>query len=182
MAERENIYLVGPMGSGKSSVGRQLAKALRRRFVDSDAEIEHRTGVDIRFIFEKEGEARFRAREKEVIAALTRERGIVLATGGGAVLDPENRRQLAATGFVVYLKVSIEQQWERTRSNRQRPLLLGPNPRATLAELSRIREPLYESIAHATVETGGRHVRSVVSLIKEQLERHAKAALASGVD
>jgi shikimate kinase len=182
MAERENVYLIGPMGSGKSSVGRQLAKALRCRFIDSDAEIEQRTGVDIRFIFEKEGEQRFRAREKEIIAELTREHGIVLATGGGAVLDADNRRRLAETGFVVYLKVSVEQQWERTRHGRQRPLLLGRDPRGTLAELSRIREPLYEGIADATVETGGQHVKSVVAHIKDLLAARPRTVLASGVD
>ena len=176
MAAYENVYLIGPMGSGKSSVGRALARALRCAFLDSDAEIERRTGVDIRYIFEKEGEAGFRARETEILTDLTEQRGIVLSTGGGAVLDPDNRRRLAETGFVVYLQVSLEQQWERTRHNRQRPLLLGPDPRAVLEELGRVREPLYEGIADATVETEGQHVKAVVITIRELLAKRSETA------
>ena len=170
MSASGNIYLIGPMGSGKTAVGRALAKALDRPFVDSDTEIEQRTGVDVRYIFEKEGEARFRAREKEVLAELTQRAGIVLATGGGAVLDRDNRRQLAETGVVVYLKVGIDQQWQRTRRNRRRPLLLDPDPRAVLERLNAERSPLYREIADLTVDTGGHRIRTVVTRIREFLE------------
>src|SRR5215470_4646953 len=123
MLAKANLFLVGPMGSGKSAVGRQLARLLRLPFYDSDAEIERRTGVDIPFIFEKEGEAGFRQRERETIEMLTARDHIVLATGGGAVLLPENRRVLAERGRVVYLQASIAQQAERVRQGRDRPLL-----------------------------------------------------------
>jgi shikimate kinase len=178
MIGRGNIYLIGPMGSGKTAVGRALAQMLDRPFFDSDAEIERRTGVDIRFIFEKEGEARFRAREREILAEVTQLQGIVLATGGGAVLDPESRRQLAETGVVVYLKVALDQQWQRTRRNRHRPLLLDPNPRAVLERLNELRGPLYAEIADLTIETGGHRIKTVAGRIREFLETQAAAPLA----
>ena len=166
-----NIYLIGPMGSGKTAVGRQLAKLLRLQFYDSDSEIERRCGVDIPYIFEREGEAGFRDRECEVIDALTQLSNVVIATGGGAVLRPENRERLSARGHVVYLKTSIEQQLERTRHGRQRPLLYTADPEAKLRELMELRAPLYESLAKATVATDGRAVRAVaeeiVQLLKE---------------
>src|ERR1700712_3559740 len=118
-----NIFLIGPMGSGKTAVGRHLARLFRYVFHDSDADIEARTGVDIPLIFDKEGEAGFRAREKESIERLTRPEGVVLATGGGAVIDADNRRLLHTRGIVVYLATSVSQQLERTRHGRQRPLL-----------------------------------------------------------
>jgi len=165
-----NIFLIGPMGSGKTAVGRHLARQLRLEFIDSDAEIEHRTGVDIPYIFEKEGEAGFREREREVIDALTRLSNVVIATGGGAILLPENREHLASRGRVVYLSTSIEQQLERTRHGRQRPLLYTENPEAKLRELMRIRQPLYESIAEITVSTDGRQVRAVADEIVQRLK------------
>jgi len=165
-----NIFLIGPMGSGKTAVGRHLARQLRLEFIDSDAEIEHRTGVDIPYIFEKEGEAGFREREREVIDALTRLSNVVIATGGGAILLPENREHLAARGRVVYLSTSIEQQLERTRHGRQRPLLYTEDPEARLRELMRIRQPLYESIADITVSTDGRQVRAVADEIVQRLK------------
>ncbi|HWK75289.1 MAG TPA: shikimate kinase AroK [Povalibacter sp.] len=161
MAETHNVYLIGPMGSGKTAVGRQLARLLRLEFYDSDVEIERRTGVDIPYIFEKEGEAGFREREREVIDALTRLQDVVIATGGGAVLSSENRQNLASRGRVIYLKTSVEQQLERTRHGRQRPLLYTQDPEARLRELMTQRAPLYESIAAITVDTDGRHVRAV---------------------
>ena len=164
-----NIFLVGPMGAGKSAVGRQLARMLRRDFHDSDAEIEARTGVDIPFIFEKEGEAGFRRREREVIDALTALDGIVLATGGGAVLAPENREVLASRGLVVYLDASVDQQLERTRLSNHRPLLDTPNPAERLAELMQERAPLYREIATLTVSTDGRMVREVAQEIRRSL-------------
>jgi shikimate kinase len=160
---KRNVYLIGPMGVGKTAVGRQLAKELKLEFLDSDAEIERRTGVDIAYIFEKEGEARFRRREKEAIAELTQRSGIVLATGGGAILDSENRRRLSTTGFVVYLRASLEQQLERTRQTRNRPLLLDGDPRQVLERLNEAREPLYLELAALTVDTTRRRVKNVVA-------------------
>ena len=123
MGRQQNVFLIGPMGAGKSAVGRQLARLLHLDFVDSDEEIERRTGVDIPFIFEKEGEAGFRKREAAAIDDLSKRDGIVLATGGGAVIDPKNRNHLGARGFVVYLHTSVDQQLSRTRKGRERPLL-----------------------------------------------------------
>jgi shikimate kinase len=163
------IFLIGPMGAGKTSVGRQLASLLGLKFIDSDAEIEKRTGVDIPFIFEKEGEEGFREREREVIDVLTELDGIVLATGGGAVLREENRRHLAARGQVVYLKASIEQQLRRTRHDQHRPLLKTADPATRLKELMVVRAPLYESIALMTVPTDGRHVKAVAQSIIQHL-------------
>ena len=158
-----NIFLVGPMGSGKSAVGRSLARLLRVPFHDSDAEIERRTGVDIPLIFDKEGEAGFREREREAIESLTLLRRIVLATGGGAILLPENRSRLAENGWVVYLKTSVAQQAERVKPNRQRPLLNGvEDTAAKLRELMEVRDPLYSSIADLTVVTDGRQIKAVV--------------------
>lgn len=165
-----NIFLIGPMGSGKTAVGRQLARLLRLEFFDSDAEIEHRTGVDIPYIFEKEGEAGFREREREVIDSLTRLTQVVIATGGGAILLPENREHLATRGHVVYLHTSIEQQLERTRHGRQRPLLYTEDPEAKLRELMAYRLPLYRSIAQVTVTTDGRQVRAVADEIIQRLK------------
>ena len=132
MKKPGNLFLIGPMGAGKSAVGRQLARLLHLDFVDSDEEVERRTGVDIPFIFEKEGEAGFRKREAQAIDELSRRDGIVLATGGGAVVDPQNRNHLGARGFVVYLHTSVDQQLSRTRKGRERPLLANDDPRATL--------------------------------------------------
>ncbi len=165
-----NIFLIGPMGSGKTAVGRQLARQLRLEFLDSDAEIEHRTGVDIPYIFEKEGEAGFREREREIIDSLTQLSNVVIATGGGAILLPQNREHLASRGTVVYLHTGIEQQLERTKHGKQRPLLYTEDPEAKLRELMEFRLPLYESIANITVTTDGRQVRAVSDEIIERLK------------
>jgi shikimate kinase len=170
MSETQNIYLIGPMGSGKTAVGRQLAKLLHLQFCDSDIEIERRTGVDIPYIFEREGEDGFREREREVIEALTLLSNVVIATGGGAILRPENREYLSSRGHVVYLKTGIEQQLERTRHGRQRPLLYTDDPEAKLRELMAYRAPLYESIAKVTVATDGRAVRAVADEILQLLK------------
>lgn len=167
---RCNLFLVGPMGAGKSTIGRQLAELLHRPFFDSDRLIEERTGAAISWIFELEGEPGFRQREQRVIDELTALEGVVLATGGGAILDPENRRHLAGRGCVVYLRVSVEQQLERTRRDRSRPLLQTADPEARLLELIRIREPLYREVADLTVNTNGRSVRAVALDILRQLQ------------
>ncbi len=173
-----NIYLIGPMGSGKTAVGRQLAQRTGREFVDSDHEIERRTGVDIPYIFEREGEAGFRDREREVIDSLTQRNGIVLATGGGVVLSEQNRKRLSATGIVVHLDTTIEEQLRRTRRS-SRPLLQTDDPRTRLEELRRQRQPLYESIADYTFDTTGRRVRTVAAMIARELEHDGHLALHS---
>lgn len=170
MTENHNLYLIGPMGSGKTAVGRQLAKLLHLEFYDSDVEVERRTGVDIPYIFEREGEAGFREREREVIDLLTQLNDVIIATGGGAVLLDINREHLATRGRVVYLKTGIEQQLERTRHGRQRPLLYTDDPEARLRDLMAFRAPLYESIANVTVSTDGRHVRAVADEIVQKLK------------
>jgi shikimate kinase len=164
-----NVFLVGPMGSGKSAVGRQLARRLGLGFIDSDDEIETRTGVDISYIFEREGEAGFRQREAEVIADLTRRDGLVVATGGGAILDPGSREGMRSRGRVVYLRTSLGQQIARTRRSTDRPLLNNPDPRGTLARLFEFRAPLYAEVAEFTVDTDGRKVKSVVQEIARHL-------------
>ena len=171
MLTQRNIFLIGPMGSGKTAVGRHLARMLRFAFHDSDADIEARTGVDIAFIFEKEGEAGFRVREKESIERLTRLQSIVLATGGGAVLDENNRRALAERGVVVYLATSVDQQLERTRHARHRPLLNDTDPELKLQELMQRRAMLYAQLADLTVPTDGRRVQLVAEEIQHELTR-----------
>jgi shikimate kinase len=171
MSAIRNIFLVGPMGSGKSAVGRHLARLLRFTFMDSDADIEAKTGVDIAFIFEKEGEGGFRVRERESIERLTRLDSIVLATGGGAVIEEENRRLLAERGMVVYLETSIDQQLERTRHARHRPLLNDTDPEQKLRELMQRRAALYHEIAAFTVSTNGRRVQLVAEEIYHEFRR-----------
>ncbi len=175
MLSQPNVFLIGPMGSGKSAVGRHLARLLRFSFHDSDADIEARTGVDIAFIFEKEGEAGFRLRERESIERLTRLTGVVIATGGGAVINVDNRRMLAERGTVVYLETSIGQQLERTRHGRHRPLLNDTDPQEKLVELMRHRAELYAEIADITVSTDGRRVQAVA----EEIHRAASARAGS---
>jgi len=157
------------MGAGKSAVGRQLARLLHLEFLDSDEEIETRTGVDIPFIFEKEGEEGFRTREVKVIDDLSQREGVVLATGGGAVVDPESRSRLGARGFVVYLYTSVQQQLDRTQRGRNRPLLDNGDKEKVLEELMAVRDPLYREIADLTVDTDGRRVQTVAREIHESL-------------
>lgn len=171
MLGKTSVFLIGPMGSGKTAVGRHLARVLHLPFHDSDQEIERRTGVDIPFIFEKEGEAGFRAREREAIEALTQLPDIVLATGGGAVLLPENRRHLAERGCVVYLKTSVAQQAERVRHGRSRPLLAAGDAADRLGQLMDARAPLYAEIADVVVSTDGRRVHAVAEQVLSELAR-----------
>jgi shikimate kinase len=172
MLGKRNVFLIGPMGSGKTAVGRHLARMLHFTFHDSDADIEARTGVDIAFIFEKEGESGFRVRERESIDRLTRLESIVLATGGGAIIEEDNRRALAERGAVVYLATSIDQQLERTRHARHRPLLNDTtDPERKLHELMQRRAILYAQIADLTVSTDGRRVQLVAEEIHHSLRR-----------
>ncbi len=157
------------MGAGKSAVGRQLARLLHLEFVDSDEEIEMRTGVDIPFIFEKEGEEGFRKREIKVIDKLSQREGVVLATGGGAIVDPESRNRLGARGFVIYLHTSVNQQLERTQKGRERPLLNNGDKGKILSDLMEQRDPLYREIADLIVETDGRKVQTVACEIEEAI-------------
>ena len=169
MLGKRNIFLVGPMGSGKSAVGRQLARLIDAPFYDSDTEIERRTGVDIPYIFEKEGEAGFRVREREAIESLTLMEPLVLATGGGAVLLAENRLHLSERGCVIYLQTSVEQQVSRVRHMRNRPLLNNVDTTDKLTQLIFERAPLYEEIADLTVATDGRRIQSVAEEIQRAL-------------
>ena len=164
-----SIFLIGPMGSGKSAVGRRLARELGREFIDSDDAIEQRSGVDIPFIFEREGEDGFRLRESKAIDELTCLPGIVLATGGGSAQSAENRAWLRSRGLVVYLHTSVEQQLKRTRGGRERPLLKSGDPRKILVALMARREPQYREIAHLVIETDGRKVPSVVREIRRNM-------------
>ena len=166
-----NIFLVGPMGAGKTTVGRHLASSLGFQFEDSDHEIQRRTGVDIPTIFEFEGESGFRARECKVIDDLTRREGLVLATGGGVIMDPDNRRRLSSRGLVVYLFCSAEQQFERTAKDRNRPLLQTEDPYARLSELMQVRDPLYRQAADLIVSTEKRSAASVCREIMRKLEK-----------
>lgn len=166
-----NVILIGPMGAGKSTIGRLLAKELKYCFKDSDREIEARTGADIPWIFDVEGEEGFREREEAMIAELAAEQGIVLATGGGVVMREANRRALSAGGLVVYLRTSVEQQLQRTAKDRQRPLLQTPDPEKVLRELMAKRDPLYREIADLIIETDHRGPKVVVNAIVERLRQ-----------
>lgn len=176
MTKRSNIFLVGPMGAGKTTVGRRLAEARGMDFVDSDHEVEARTGVNIAFIFEKEGEAGFRKREHAAIADLSLRSNIVLATGGGAVMDPDSRRLLAARGFVVYLHASVDHQLARTERTDNRPLLQTGDRRDTLQRLFQLRDPLYREIADLVVHTDGRNARTLAREIEDHLVRPGAAS------
>ena len=166
MKGKRNIFLVGPMGAGKTTIGKQVAQLLHLEFVDTDQEIESRTGAPIDWIFDIEGEEGFRVREKEIIAELSQRQGIVLATGGGAVVAPENRTLLASRGIVVYLETSIEQQLERTRKDKRRPLLQNnDDPESTLIDLHKKRDAQYREIADIIVATNENSIKSVANKI-----------------
>lgn len=168
-----NIFLVGLMGAGKTTVGKLLAKRLGKSFYDSDHEIESRTGVNIPVIFELEGEPGFRKRETAVLAELTQQRDIVLATGGGAVLAKQNRECLSQNGLVVYLRANVEELWHRTRNDKSRPLLQTDDPHGKLQRLFGERDPLYREIADIIIDTGEQPVGVIVHELEESLKKHA---------
>ena len=165
MAEQRNIFLIGPMGAGKSTIGRHLAQMLHLNFHDSDGEIEKKTGADVAWIFDVEGEEGFRNRESDMIDDLTQKYGIVLATGGGAVIRSENRERLAARGIVVYLKTSIEKQLARTLKDKRRPLIQTEDPRSVLEVLAEKRNIMYDEAADYTIETDEQSAKVVASQI-----------------
>lgn len=169
-----NVFIIGPMGAGKSTIGRAVAQLMKYEFYDSDIEIEKRSGAEIGWIFDIEGEDGFRKREAQVIDDLTQLNHIVLATGGGAVITPENRVVLASRGTVIYLSSSLEQQYTRTRRDEKRPLLQTPNVRDTIDKLWEERRPLYEDIADYVFSTDDVSVRSISQRIVKQLMNDAK--------
>lgn len=167
--DSRNLFLVGPMGAGKSTLGRHLSFALQRFFYDTDREIEARTGADIPWIFDREGEAGFRRREEDMVDELTRETGIVLATGGGVVLSAKNRDWLHQRGHVIYLETPVALQLERTRFDRNRPLLQQPDREAILTQLLEKRDPLYREVAHQVISTASNNPKKVIRDILDSL-------------
>ena len=166
-----NIFLVGMMGAGKTTVGRLLAQHLGKTFIDSDEEIQQRTGVTILHIFDIEGEAGFRQREVNAIQELVKLDDIILATGGGVVLNELNCDALRHNGIVVYLKSTVHDLWQRTRHDRNRPLLQTADPRAKLKELYEQRDPLYTQVADLVIPTGKQSVHSLVLQLQQELKR-----------
>lgn len=171
----DNIYFVGLMGAGKTTIGRSIAKHLNKVFYDSDHEIEKRTGVNIPLIFELEGEAGFRRREAHVIEELTAMHDIVLATGGGVVLSKENREYLKANGTVIYLRANVHDLWQRTRNDKNRPLLQGGDAKEKLERLFAERDPLYREVASMVIDTGGQPVHQLVNHIEQKLKQSSEA-------
>ncbi|QGX40440.1 shikimate kinase AroK [Permianibacter aggregans] len=167
---KRNIFLIGPMGAGKTTIGKQVAQLLKMEFIDADQEIEDRAGAPIDWIFELEGEEGFRKREVKIIDELTLRQGIVLATGGGAIVAKENRIALAGRGAVVFLETSIDQQLERTRKDKRRPLLQTDDPKETLEELAENRDELYREIADYIVSTDRGSVKSVAKDIVDMIQ------------
>lgn len=168
----ENIILVGPMGVGKTTIGSHLARRLKYDFVDSDTEIEKRTGASISLIFDIEGEEGFRKREAQMIGELTERRHIVLSTGGGSVLDETSRQNLRSRGYVVYLKASVDILYERLKKSRNRPLMETEDKQKVIEELMAEREPLYLAVADVTIATDGRSAQDVAREIFQQHDKH----------
>lgn len=175
--ESGNLVLVGMMGSGKTTIGRALAKHLGKTFVDSDEEIQQRTGVTIPHIFDVEGEAGFRLRETAAIRELVGRHDLVLATGGGAILAEQNRDMLGRNGIVIYLKTNVHDLWQRTRHDRNRPLLQTGDPRAKLAELFEQRDPLYRQVADISIPSGKQSVQALTLHLAEEIDAYRKKAL-----
>ncbi|MCB1667555.1 MAG: shikimate kinase AroK [Porticoccaceae bacterium] len=169
MRRSSNIFLVGPMGAGKTTIGRLLAKSFNLTFVDLDTEIEERCGADIPWIFDVEGESGFRKRESLLLDEVTQRSGILLATGGGAVLNETNRRRLSERGLVVYLCATLDQLVDRTSRDRKRPLLQVDNPREVLAKLLKTRDPLYRQVADLVVQAESRSQQLVAREVEEQI-------------
>lgn len=163
------VFLVGPMGAGKTTIGKLLADDLHLEFIDVDREIETRSGVDIPWIFDREGEAGFRIRESAALSELSQLESVLISTGGGAVLSSDNRKVMSATGTVVYLHTSVDEQVRRTSRDRKRPLLQNDDPAHVLAELMAIREPLYRDVADIIVDTDGRSPKTVAQDIATRL-------------
>jgi shikimate kinase len=173
-----NVILVGMMGSGKTTMGRALAKQLDKQFVDSDEEIQHRTGVTIPHIFDVEGESGFRARESSVIADLVKREDMILATGGGAVLMEQNRAEMRQNGIVIYLKASVHDLWQRTRHDRNRPLLQTDDPHAKLTELFQQRDALYQQVADIVIQSGKLSVHTLMLQVVSDIEEFRKTGKA----
>ena len=174
MKEITNIYLVGPMGSGKTTIGNKLAKELKLNFYDTDKEIELKTGVEISYIFEKEGEAGFRIREKQAIRNLTKLESIVLSTGGGSIINKEVRENLKDTGIIIFLEASIEKQLLQTGYNDNRPLLNNGDKRSKLEKLYKLRKPIYKNIADIEINTNNKNIKRIIEDIKKKLNRFKK--------
>ncbi|MEP4486083.1 MAG: shikimate kinase AroK [Halioglobus sp.] len=170
MPALHRVFLVGPMGAGKTTIGKYLAQQLKLQFADTDTEIERRTGADIPWIFEIEGEEGFRSREQQVVEEMTDWNDSVLATGGGVVMRPENRRALASRGFVIYLHATIDEQVRRTQKDKRRPLLQTGDPEQTLRELMAIRDPLYREIADHVINTDGCSPKTVAQRLVKELQ------------
>jgi len=173
MPPLHRVFLVGPMGAGKTTIGKYLAQHLKLRFADTDTEIEERTGADIPWIFDVEGESGFRDREQQVVEEMTLWDGVVLATGGGVVLRPENRRALAGRGFVVYLYATVDEQVRRTRRDKRRPLLQSGDQEQTLRTLMVERDPLYREIADHIIETDTCSPKTVAQRLVRELQGDA---------
>lgn len=166
-----NIYFIGLMGAGKTTIGKLLAKQLGREFFDSDHEVERKTGVKIPLIFELEGESGFRKRETAAIEELSRLNNVVVATGGGAVLLAENRALLKNTGTIIYLRAKVHDLYQRTRNDKSRPLLQGANPKQKLEQLYAVRDPIYMALADYVVDTGAQSANEITSRIEQLLQR-----------
>ena len=167
----QNVFLIGPMGVGKTTIGKMLAKDLGLRFIDTDQEVERRAGADISWIFDVEGEEGFRIRETSVLNDLTRRSKVLLATGGGSILKPENRRFLYSRGIVVFLDTTVEMQLKRTSKDKKRPLLQNGNPRETLIRLKSERDPIYQELSDIKISLGDSNSRKVVNAIIKKLEQ-----------
>ena len=169
-----NIFIVGPMGSGKTTIGNKLAKELNLNFYDTDKEIELKTGVEISYIFEKEGEAGFRIREKQAIKNLTKLESIVLSTGGGSIINKEVRENLKNTGIIIFLEANIEKQLLQTSYNDNRPLLEDGDKRSNLEKIYRLRKPIYKNISDIEINTNDKNIKLIIADIKKKLNRFKK--------
>jgi len=176
LLKAQNIFLIGPMGVGKTTIGRMLAEKFGLQFFDSDQEIEKRTGADIPWIFDVEGESGFRLRESSMIEELTEKSGIVLSTGGGSVLDVRNRKNLAARGLVIFLDTSLEIQLKRVRNDKKRPLINRGDRKNILVKMREERFPLYSEIADLTFFVGDTSSRKVTSGLVEKMQEEGWAA------